>query len=100
MKAILSHINEILIALGTLGTLGGSWFAWKKKTKKDKVQLKIEVDKLYEQRIIELAAVNDELQDRYFEKSNEAAKYKLILIQMPVDCPECAACIKKITDKL
>ena len=100
MKAVLSHINEILIALGTIGTLVGGWFAWKQKTKKDEVELKINVDKLYEQRIIELAAVNDELQSRYFEKSNEAAKYKLLLIQMPVDCPECADCIRKITDKL
>lgn len=100
MKTILSHINEILIALGTIGTLGGGWFAWKRKTKKDEVELKINVDKLYEQRIVELAAVNDELQNRYFEKSNEAVKYKLLLIQMPVDCPECAECIKKITDKL
>lgn len=100
MKNLSNYVTELATAAGAILTGIGGIIAWKRKTKKDKVELKIEVDKLYEQRIVELSTVNDELQDRYFEKSNEAAKYKLLLIQMPVDCPECAECIKKITDKL
>tara|TARA_R100000951_G_scaffold114801_2_gene120890 strand:- start:3173 stop:3484 length:312 start_codon:yes stop_codon:yes gene_type:complete len=100
MKTILSHINEILIALGTLGTLGGGWFAWKRKTKKDKVEVRFQIDKEYEKRVVELSEINSKLHETVFDKTSEAAKYKLILIQLPVDCPECAECIKKITTKL
>jgi hypothetical protein len=100
MKTILSHINEILIALGTIGGLGGGWFAWKRKTKKDKVEVRFQIDKEYEKRVVELSEINSKLHETVFDKTSEAAKYKLILIQLPVDCPECAECIKKITTKL
>lgn len=100
METILSHINEILIALGAIGSLGGGWFAWKRKTKKDKVEVRFQIDKEYEKRVVELSEINSKLHETVFDKTSEAAKYKLILIQLPVDCPECAECIKKITTKL
>ena len=100
MKNILNHLNEILVSLGVVASGIAGIFAWKRKSKKDKVELKISIDKLYEERIIELSEVNQRLHDSYFQKSSEAAKYKLILIQLPIDCPECAECIKKITNKL
>ena len=100
MKTILSHVNEILIALGTIVGLGGSWFALKKKMKKDKVEVIFQIDKEYEKRVVELSEINSKLHETVFDKTSEVAKYKLILIQLPIDCPDCAECIKKITNKL
>jgi hypothetical protein len=100
MKNLLTHLNEILASIGVVASGIAGFFVWKRKSKKDKIELKISVDKLYEERIIELARVNQELHESYFNKSSEAAKYRLLLVQLPVDCPECAECIKKITDRL
>lgn len=100
MKNIINNLNEILVSLGVIASGIAGIFAWKRKRKKDKVEVRFQIDKEYEKRVVELSEINSKLHETVFDKTSEAAKYKLILIQLPVDCPECAECIKKITTKL
>ena len=100
MKNLSSYVTELATAAGVVLTGVGSIIAWKRKKKKDKIDVRFEIDKKYEERIVELSEINNSLHEMVFSKTSEAAKYRLVLIQLPINCPECAECIKKITDKL
>lgn len=100
MKNLSNYVTELATAAGAILTGIGGIIAWKRNKKKSKVEVRFEIDKKYEERIIELSEINDNLHEMVFSKTTEAAKYKLMLIQLPVDCPECAECIQKITKNL